>query len=125
MSLSFNRQSCAGLVIYRQNASDSTVLISYAHRDGAPFAAWLWKRLQKEHPEIALWQGVISDRAGRDWWLQITEALDHVEYMVLVVAPAATRSKLSARNGGTPGKRECMLSPCCALPMSTLPPPDK
>ena len=26
---------------------------------------------------------------GKDWWLQITEAIDHVEFLVLVMTPAA------------------------------------
>jgi len=64
---------------------DARVFISYARIDGADFAARLRQRLQSEHPEITLWQDVISERAGRDWWLQITEALDHVETMVLVL----------------------------------------
>jgi WD40 repeat protein len=71
--------------------SNARVFISYARSDGAAFAARLRKRLQTEHPEITLWQDVISERAGRDWWLQITEALDHVEFMVLVMTPAAMR----------------------------------
>jgi WD40 repeat protein len=30
---------------------------------------------------------------GRDWWLQITDALDRVEFMVLVMTPAAMQSE--------------------------------
>jgi len=68
------------------------VFLSYCRSDGAKFAAALRDKLEKEHPEIKLWQDVISERAGRDWWLQITEALDHVEYMVLVLTPDAMQS---------------------------------
>ncbi|MGO9270054.1 MAG: toll/interleukin-1 receptor domain-containing protein [Terriglobia bacterium] len=65
--------------------SNARVFISYARSDGAEYATRLRKRLQSEHPKITLWQDVISERAGHDWWLQITEALDHVETMVLVL----------------------------------------
>ena len=29
---------------------------------------------------------------GKDWWLQITDAIDHVEFLVLVMTPAALGS---------------------------------
>ena len=31
---------------------------------------------------------------GRDWWLQIVEALNQVEYMVLVFTPGALKSPI-------------------------------
>jgi hypothetical protein len=31
---------------------------------------------------------------GRDWWLQIVEALDKVEFMVLVMTPKALESPI-------------------------------
>src|SRR5271157_4486446 len=68
------------------------IFISYARSDGADYAAHLRRKLEKEHPEITLWQDVISERAGKDWWLQITEALDNVAYMVLVATPDAMQS---------------------------------
>jgi WD40 repeat protein len=70
------------------------VFISYCRSDGATFATQLRQRLEREHPEITLWQDVISERGGRDWWLQITEALDQVEYMVLVLTPDAMKSAM-------------------------------
>src|SRR5712692_3936561 len=69
------------------------VFISYARSDGKDFATNLRKRLEKARPEITLWQDVISEEGGRDWWLQITEAIDHVEFMVLVMTPAAMKSE--------------------------------
>ena len=68
------------------------VFISYCRSDGTKFATQLREILQKERPEIILWQDVISERGGRDWWLQITEALDHVACMVLVLTPDAMNS---------------------------------
>ncbi len=72
--------------------SNPRVFISYCRSDGTAFATALRQKLEKENPEIALWQDVISERGGRDWWLQITEALDQVEYMVLVLTPDAMKS---------------------------------
>ena len=67
------------------------VFISYARRDGEEFAGFLLTRLE------ALGVSVWLDRArmvdGRDWWLQITEALDRVEFMTLVITPGALISE--------------------------------
>ncbi len=73
------------------------VFISYARADGETFAADLRTRLEKEHPEITLWQDRVKMEGGRDWWLQITEAIQNVEFMVLVMTPAALASKTVQR----------------------------
>ena len=67
------------------------VFISYARTDGEPFATDLRKRLLAEH--IPLWQDRVGMEGGRGWWRQITEALDKVEFMVLVMTPAAMQSE--------------------------------
>ena len=67
------------------------VFLSYARADGERFATKLRKRLEAEH--IPLWQDRVGMEGGRDWWLQITEALDVVEFMVLVMTPAAMNSE--------------------------------
>jgi WD40 repeat protein len=66
------------------------VFISYARSDGCAIAADLRERLEAEG--IRLWQDVIGMEGGRDWWLQITDALDHVEFMTLVITPNALES---------------------------------
>jgi hypothetical protein len=68
------------------------VFISYARSDGEEFARKLRKRLEKV--EIPLWQDRVGMEGGRDWWLQITEALDQVEFMVLVMTPNALSSEM-------------------------------
>jgi WD40 repeat protein len=68
----------------------SGVFISYARSDGEEFANVLRKRLKGEG--IPLWQDRVGMEGGRDWWLQITEALDQVEFMALVITPNALRS---------------------------------
>ncbi len=79
-----------------RNTSSNTgraprVFISYARSDGEQFAAQLRQRLEAEH--IPLWQDRVGMEGGRDWWQQIAEALDVVEFMVLVMTPAAMRSE--------------------------------
>src|SRR4051812_43623626 len=68
------------------------VFISYARKDGEDFARALRQRLEREHPEITLWQDRTQMEGGVGWWKQITEALDVVRFLVLVMTPAAVRS---------------------------------
>src|SRR6266566_9198682 len=66
------------------------VFLSYAREDGEPFATELRQRLEAEH--IPLWQDRVGLEGGRDWWLQIVQALDCVEFIVMVMTPAALES---------------------------------
>jgi len=68
------------------------VFISYARQDGEAFATALRRRLEKEQPEITLWQDRAQLEGGIGWWMQITEALDNVDFLVLVLTPAAVHS---------------------------------
>ena len=70
------------------------VFISYARSDGEKFAASLRRRLEREQPEITLWQDRTRMEGGKDWWKQITEALDVVQFMLLVMTPGAIRSPI-------------------------------
>ena len=67
------------------------LFLSYARTDGEQFATDLRERLEAE--QIPLWQDRVGIEGGRDWWQQITEALDVVEFMVLVMTPAAMGSE--------------------------------
>jgi len=73
-------------------ASAPRIFISYARIDGEDFAKELRGRLEVEG--IQVWQDRTNMEGGRDWWLQIVEILDHVEFMVLIMTPAAMRSPL-------------------------------
>jgi WD40 repeat protein len=68
------------------------VFISYARKDGEEFAGMLRERLTREEPEITLWQDRTKLEGGVGWWKQITEALDVVQFMVIVMTPAAIES---------------------------------
>ncbi len=67
------------------------IFVSYARSDGTELAATLRRRLRDEHG-FSLWQDLADLEGGRDWWRQITGAIDHVEYVVLVMTTAALRS---------------------------------
>ncbi|HKY45572.1 MAG TPA: toll/interleukin-1 receptor domain-containing protein [Pyrinomonadaceae bacterium] len=71
------------------------VFISYARRDGEAFADVLLMRL--EALGISVWQDRARMVDGRNWWLQITEALDQVEFMALVITPNALKSEVVRR----------------------------
>jgi WD40 repeat protein len=70
------------------------VFISYARTDGEYFTSTLRDRLTKEEPEITLWQDRMDMEGGVGWWRQITDALESVEFLVLVMTPAAMRSPI-------------------------------
>jgi hypothetical protein len=77
---------------YKPSQPRSGVFISYARSDGEAFAHRLRQRLEKQ--QIKLWQDRVALEGGRDWWLQITEALDNVQFMALVVTPNALKSEI-------------------------------
>ncbi|MDM0048614.1 TIR domain-containing protein [Variovorax sp. J22R115] len=68
------------------------VFVSYARKDGEAFAIDLRDRLLARN--ISVWQDRAGLEGGRDWWEQIKDALGHVEYIVLVMTPAAMRSEV-------------------------------
>jgi hypothetical protein len=68
------------------------VFISYSRKDGEAFAKNL--RANLEAKNIPLWQDRVGMEGGRDWWLQIVEALDMVGFMVLVMTPKAMESDI-------------------------------
>ena len=68
------------------------IFISYARSDGEQFATELRQRLEAE--KIPLWQDRVGMEGGKDWWKQIKEALNVVEFMMLVMTLAAMQSKM-------------------------------
>ncbi len=90
-----NRQATPPLPTLIQPDVRPRVFISYARSDGEAFALALRQRLEAEG--IALWRDREGMEGGRDWWLQITEAIDQVEFLVLVATAAALASALVRR----------------------------
>jgi hypothetical protein len=69
--------------------------LSYARKDGEEFARRLRDRLEREHPEITLWQDRAEMEGGVGWWKQITDALDVVRFLIVVMTPAAILSPIT------------------------------
>jgi WD40 repeat protein len=90
------------------------VFISYARKDGQDFAGDLRERLLDE--SIPLWQDRMGMEGGRDWWQQITEAIDNVEFMVLIMTPAALQSDVIRREW-----RYARLQGVCVYPVKGVP----
>ncbi|HRE46862.1 MAG TPA: NB-ARC domain-containing protein [Aggregatilineales bacterium] len=68
------------------------VFISYARKDGEAFAAGMREALLAAG--IPLWQDRVGMEGGRDWWGQITDAIDQVQFMILIMTPAAMESEI-------------------------------
>jgi len=71
------------------------IFISYARDDGEEFARKLRSCLVEEHG-FSVWQDRTEMQVGDAWWQQIESALrnEHVEYLVLVMTPAAMTSEM-------------------------------
>ncbi len=74
--------------------SKPRVFISYARKDGEAFALKLRQRLETEESEITLWQDRAKLEGGVGWRKQITDALDEVQFLLLVLTPAAVISPI-------------------------------
>jgi WD40 repeat protein len=66
------------------------VFISYARSDGEKYARKLHTRLKEEG--IPCWMDRFGMEGGKDWRQQILEAIETVEFLVLVMTPAAIGS---------------------------------
>ena len=86
-----------------RDPADPRIFVSYARSDGEAFARALREKLAALG--FSLWHDRQDMAGGRDWWRQITEAIDAVEYLVLVMTPAALARTRSGANGGTQGSR--------------------
>ena len=60
------------------NEARPRVFLSYARSDGEAFARSLRDRL--EAAQVPLWRDREGMEGGRDWWQQITAAIDHVDF---------------------------------------------
>jgi ribosomal protein L39E len=98
-------------------SSPPRIFISYARSDGEDFARQLRHRLTEEH-KFAVWQDRTEMQVGEAWWQQIVAALsnEHIEYMVLVMTPAAMRSEMVRKEW-----RRARQEGVCVLPVIAKP----
>jgi hypothetical protein len=68
------------------------IFVSYSRKDGEDFATDLRQKLEAEG--LTLWQDRARMEGGVGWWNQITDALEKVEFMVLVATPQAMASPI-------------------------------
>ena len=80
-----------------QAAVRPRAFISYARADGEQIARDLRRRLVAGPPALTVWQDRAELEGGVGWWKQITDALDVVEFLVLLMTPAAQRSDMVQR----------------------------
>ena len=92
----------------------SGVFISYSRKDGEAFARDLRGKLEARH--IPLWQDRTGMEGGRDWWEQIRQALDQVEFMVLVMTPKALQSDIVRKEWRYARQQGVCVYPVLATP---------
>lgn len=73
------------------------MFISYARSDGEQFGARLRERLVQEAPDVRVWQDRPEIQGGIGWWRQIEEALDRVEFLVIVMTPGVLVSEVTRK----------------------------
>ena len=92
----------------------ASVFLSYARSDGEAFAKRLRERLVAEG--ISLWRDREGMEGGRDWWQQITAAIDEVEFLVLVMTEAALASSMVRREWRYARQRGVVVYPVLSDP---------
>jgi len=78
-------------------ADNPRIFISYSRQDGEDFATDLRQKLIAIFGEDQLWQDRAKMEGGVGWWSQIEQALEAVEFMVLVATPEAMKSPIVAK----------------------------
>lgn len=96
------------------------VFISYARADGEESAAALRRRLEREQPEITLWQDRTHLEGGVGWWRQITEALDSVEFLIMIMTPAAMTSETARKEWRYARQQGVRVCPVQGVPATSL-----
>ena len=96
------------------------VFVSYAHSDGGGYATSLRERLEREQPEITFWQDRSQMQGGIGWWKQITEALDKVEILIMVMTPAAMVSEVAGKEWRYARQQGVRVCPVMGVSASSL-----
>jgi len=98
----------------------SGVFLSYARADGEQFAADLRERLRAQAPDIDIKQDRILLEGGVGWWKQLTEAIDSVEFLVLVMTLSAMQSDTIRKEWRYARQQGVCVYPVKAAPDSEL-----
>lgn len=90
----------------------SGTFISYARADGERFAASLRERMAREVPDVRVWQDRPEIEGGVGWWRQIEDALERVEFLVIVMTPGVLVSEVTRKEW-----RAARQSGVCVFPV--------
>src|SRR5271165_1983728 len=98
----------------------SGVFLSYARKDGEQFAGTLREKLRTKAPDIPIKQDRLLLEGGVGWWKQLTEAIDFVEFLVLVMTPSAMQSEAVRKEWRYARQQGVCVYPVKAAPDSEL-----
>lgn len=98
----------------------SGVFLSYARADGEQFAADLRERLREKASDIVIKQDRLLLEGGVGWWKQLTEAIESVEFLVLVMTPSAMQSETVRKEWRYARQQGVCVYPVKAAPDSEL-----
>ncbi len=103
-----------------QSHQRSGVFLSYARADGEHSAEALRQRLNQQAPDIVIKQDRLLLEGGIGWWKQLTEAIDSVEFLILLMTPAAMQSPMVAKEWRYARQQGVCVYPVKAAPDSEL-----
>jgi WD40 repeat protein len=108
-------------------AAREGAFISYARADGEAPAQALRERLAADASDMPVWMDRLELEGGIGWWNQIEQQLDRVEFLLLVMSPAAMRSENTRREWRAARQRGVCVYPVLAsagqsLDADALPP---
>lgn len=82
----------ASLSSMLMNGHKHGAFLSYARADGEEFADRLRQRLRSDAPDIEVKQDRLLLEGGVGWWKQLQDAIDSVEFLVLVMTETSMKS---------------------------------
>ncbi|MDY0747620.1 TIR domain-containing protein [Paucibacter sp. R3-3] len=92
--------------------------VSYSRADGEAIARELVTQLAATAPELRVWMDRFELEGGVGWWRQVEEQLDQVEFLILVMTPAAMNSENTRREWRAARQRGVCVYPIKGLPDS-------
>lgn len=96
------------------------IFLSYARRDGEAFSSDLRRRLEREHPELTVWQDRDRLEGGVGWWAQIVDAINQVQFLVAVMTESALHSEVTAKEWKHARQEGVCVFPVIAMPSASV-----
>ncbi|MEK7992792.1 MAG: NB-ARC domain-containing protein [Planctomycetota bacterium] len=98
----------------------SGVFLSYARNDGEGFAAKLRQKLREGAPDIHVKQDRLLLEGGIGFWKQLMDAIDSVEFLILVMTPSAMESEMVRKEWRYARQQGVCVYPVKGAPDSAL-----